>query len=197
VFRVPAVALVILATASGAAPESQAQRSSTAIPVFHGDLFLARGAGRIDAASGAATFSVRHWRVELADGSNGIFPTEEPVVVAFGEDRFRLEAGALEADRKGTRFRFRAAKDANPRGIVAMTIRRLSATAYDVSFRVADVQLFPLTQNAPICMPSAVIVGDDDGFTGVAFDRPGFPERRTRRLTVLRKRCTATAWPWT
>ena len=194
--RARVVLLAILAAALGVGSEACAEVASAAIPRFHGRLRLARGAGRLDRQSGAARFTVRHWRMVLADGSNGIFPGEEPVVIAFGTDQFRLEPGALSAGRRG-RFRFRAPKVPDARGILALDLRRLAATVYDVSFTVADVQLFPLTENAPVCMPAAVIVGDDDGFSGVDFDRPGFPERLTSRVVVRRRPCDATAWPWT
>jgi hypothetical protein len=177
-------------TASGAI-------ASAAIPVFHGSLVLARGVGSFEQQSGAARFTVRHWRMTLADGSNGVFPSEEPIVIAVGADQFRLEPGALVADRRGRRFRHRVAKGAAARGILRLDIRERSATEYDLTFTLADVQLFPLTQSAPVCMPLAVIVGDDDGFSGVDFDRPGFPARVTRRLTVRREPCAAETWPWT
>ena len=46
----------------------------------------------------------------------------------------------------------------------------------------------------PVCNPMAVIVGDDDGFSGVEFDRPGgFSSSRVK----IDGTCTpAGGWPW-
>jgi hypothetical protein len=197
VIRRLGVLALALATLVPTAATWGADISPTAIPVFHGTLQLARGRGSFDGRSGAARFTVRHWRMVLADGSNGVFPSQEPIVIAVGAYQFRLEPGALKVDRAGRHFRHRAAKGAARRGILRLDMKRKSSTEYDLSFTLADVQIFQLTEQTPVCMPMAVIIGDDDGFSGVDFDRPGFPQRATRRLSVLRDPCAADTWPWT
>jgi hypothetical protein len=190
-----AVALGVAVLAAGRAVP--AEISTDAIPVFHGFLRLARGGGSFDPATGSATVRVRGWRFELAPFSNGIYPDREPIVLAIGTENFRLEAGTLRASRRGTRFSYRSRGRGSARGIRALEIRRLPAGTYVAAFTLRDVPLYQLTENAPVCLPTALIVGDDDGFSGVSFDNPGFPRRPSRRVTVAAVPCVADAWPWT
>jgi hypothetical protein len=56
------------------------------------------------------------------------------------------------------------------------------------------IDLSELMLSLPVCNPMAVIVGDDDGFSGVEFDRPGgFSSSRVK----IDGTCTpAGGWPW-
>ena len=57
---------------------------------------------------------MRRWRLGLREDSNGIFPDQEPIVVALGEESFRLEAGSLTRSRNGKVFRYQAPHDGHP-----------------------------------------------------------------------------------
>src|SRR5204863_8295070 len=116
----PAALAVVLTLAAATA---RAQISTTATPVYHGTLRILRPAvGTFDAATGNGTLRVRRWRLGLREDSNGIFPDQEPVVVALGEESFRLEAGSLTRSRNGKVFRYQAPHDAGPRGIRSIRI---------------------------------------------------------------------------
>jgi len=54
------------------------------------------------------------------------------------------------------------------------------------------VDLSQLVLSNPVCQPLAVIVGDDDGFTGAdLMTRPAF----SRHVAVPRA-CSVNTWPW-
>src|SRR5712692_10012706 len=70
-----------------AAVTARAQISTSATPVYHGTLRVLRPAvGTFDTATGIGTLRVRGWQLELRQGSNGIFPDQEPIVVALGDE---------------------------------------------------------------------------------------------------------------
>ncbi len=182
-----AVALVLAA----AAPAARAQ-VSTATPIHHGRLLIRGAAGRIDDSTGIGTLRVRRWLLTLAAGSNGIFPGQEPVVVALGEESYLLPAGSLVPSRNGKVFHYRAPADAGPRAIRSFRIAQRAGGSYRVSFSLIGLDLSRLVLETPVCMPLAVIVGDDDGFTGAdLMTRPAF----SRHLTVPRA-CPENTWPW-
>jgi len=176
-----------------AAATARAQISTGATPVYHGTLRILRpGVGTFDTATGIGTLRVRRWRFELKQDSNGIFPDQEPVVVALGDESFRLEAGSLTRSRNGKVFRYQAPHDAGPRGIRSFRIARRASGIYLVSFTLTGVDLSQLVLNNPVCQPLAVIVGDDDGFTGAdLMTRPAF----SRHVAVPRA-CSVNTWPW-
>ena len=174
-----------------AAATGRAQISTSATPVYHGKLRILRPAvGTFDTATGIGTLHVRRWRFELKQGSNGIFPDQEPVVVALGDESFRLDAGSLTRSRNGKVFRYQAPHDA--RGIRSFRIARRASGIYVLSFTLIGVDLSQLVLENPVCRPLAVIVGDDDGFTGAdLMTRPAF----SRHLAVPRA-CPVNTWPW-
>src|SRR5438093_5232448 len=110
----PGALAVALALAAAAA---RAQISTSATPVHHGKLKIRPAVGSINGRTGFGTLRVRRWRLVLAPGTNGIFPGQEPVVVALGDDRFRLEAGSLAPSRNGKAFWYSAPADAGPRTV--------------------------------------------------------------------------------
>jgi hypothetical protein len=183
------VLLVATATAVSAAPISV-----TATPLFHGTLRVRRASGTVDRKSGAAVVNVRRWSLELAPGSNGIYPDQEPIVLAIGEDTFRLDAGMLKAHGKSG-FLYRA-RPRSSRGIQSLAIKQSKDGSYSVQFSVRGVLLSGLEENAPLCLPTAFIVGDDDGFSGVNYDSPGSPPIVSRRVLVGNGFCSPQAWPW-
>lgn len=171
--------------------------STTATPVHHGVLRIAKGRGRVDKSNGVAEVSVRRWTLVLSPSSDGIFPADEPIVIAVGDDNFRLEAGMLRAKNART-FSYKAPrKPALARGVRSITIKRRGDGAYSITFKVRGVQLFDLSRRAPLCLPTALIVGDDDGFAGVTYDSPGSPPLVSRRVIVGPSTCPTDTWPWT
>jgi len=177
-----------------AAATARAQISIGATPVYHGTLRILRPAvGTFNTSTGIGTLRVRGWQLELNQGSNGIFPDQEPIVVALGDESFRLDAGSLKRSRNGKVFRYRAPLEAGQRGIRSFRIaRRRTSGIYLVSFTLIGVDLSQLVLENPVCRPLAVIVGDDDGFTGAdLMTRPAF----SRHLAVPRA-CPVNTWPW-
>ena len=185
-----ALALTLMLAPSG--PAARAQISTSATPVHHGRLHIVPAVGTLDKATGTGTLRVRGWRLVLAEGSNGIFPGQEPVVVALGEESYRLEAGSLTPSRNGKVFLYRAPPDGGPRAFTFFRITRQSRRTYGVSFTLTGIDMSMLILYNPVCQPLAVIVGDDDGFTGADLKtRPAF----STHVTVPH-RCSTNTWPW-
>ena len=107
-----------------------------------------------------------------------------------GEERFVIPAGQLKTSRNGKRFRYKTRTD---RGVESLTLVRTPTGSFTVSLKVAGVDLSVVT-DPPVCLSFAVIIGDDDGFSGVTFDLPKpFPSK----LLTLPGFCTDnTSWPW-
>jgi hypothetical protein len=194
-------ALVLLLTASG-----WAQISSKAQPIYHGMLILPvrlphrpcppPAFGTIDRTSGNATLKVTHsWRLLLdPEQSNGIYPDQEPIIVALNNDTFFLAAGSLKASRDGKTFSYRAHLKRGDRGIQSISIRRMQEGAYGVRFTLFGTELSSLIFSDPQCLPMAVIIGDDDGFTGI--DITTAPRYRSK-LRVPQDCDQQSNWPWT
>lgn len=162
--------------------------------LYNGKLRIDRpGRGQIDLNSGSAAFAVRQWEFLVAPDSNGIDPATEPVAVGVADEKFLIPAGGLKVSRNGKRFSYRASTD---HGIVALKLVLGSDGNYKVKLlKVAGVDLSTLViSDPPICFGVALIIGDDDGFSGVWFDRPKpFPSK----LLTLTGLCDATSdWPW-
>ena len=185
-------ALAVSLLLAPAAPTARAQISTGATPVHHGELDIRPAVGTINGATGIGTLRVRRWRLVLAETSNGIFPGQEPVVVALGEESFVLAAGSLRPSRKGKVFRYRAPADAGPRGFRSFWIARRANGSYLVSFTLIGVDLSALVLQTPVCQPMAVIVGDDDGFRGAFLTRPDF----RRRVAIPHGCDVSNDWPW-
>ena len=70
---------------------------------------------------------------------------------------------------------------------------RDSLQAFEKLTHVVDGQR-RIIGDPPLCLPFAVIIGDDDGFSGVSFDRPKpYP---SRLLTIPGFCKDTTEWPW-
>jgi hypothetical protein len=63
-----------------------------------------------------------------------------------------------------------------------------------VAFTLVGIDLSTLVLSYPFCSPMAILVGDDDGFSGVQFDRPGgFNGSRVK----IDGTCNpGSGWPW-
>jgi hypothetical protein len=181
-----------LAVALTLAGPARAQISTSATPIYHGELDIRPAVGTIDGSTGIGTLHVRGWRLVLAETSNGIFPDREPVVVALGEESFMLPAGSLTRSRSGRVFRYHAAAGAGPRGFTSFRIARRANGSYRVTFTLIGIDMSPLVLATPVCQPMAVIVGDDDGFRGALLSRPNFK----RRVFIPRGCDASNDWPW-
>jgi hypothetical protein len=160
----------------------------------HGKLRIDHpGRGKINLDTGSADFTFRRWDFLLASDSNGIDPANEPVTIGISDEKFLIPAGMLKVSRKGRRFTYKLATE---RGIQWFELLRRADGSYRVQLKIAGVDLSTLViSDPPICLPFAVIVGDDDGFLGVSFDRPKtFPSK----LLTLPGFCTdfGNTWPW-
>jgi hypothetical protein len=190
--RFPLVVLVTVACLALAGGPASAQE-----PLFHGVLSVRPASGGIDKDVGTGSLRVKNWEFRLSPDSNGIAPDAEPIILAIGEsERLVIPAGQVRASRNGKRFVYRNPKI--PRGVRSFEMRRLKndgagLARYRVRFSIVGVDFSSLTIQFPDCKSLAVIVGDDDGFTGVDIDRPGgFRGSRVRVLGA----CTAQEWPW-
>jgi hypothetical protein len=165
--------------------------ASAQVPVYHGLLRIAQaGRGRIDLNTGDATFAIRGWEFLISADSNGIDPASERVLIAVGEEQLLLPAGQLRASKNGKRFTYRGST-----GIRALKIVRNTPSSLRIQAKLADVNLSRLViSDPPLCLPFALIIGDDDGFQGVTFDRPKpFP---STRITLPGFCETPDDWPW-
>ena len=189
------LAIAALVAVLSAGRPSSAAPATTATPAFHGTLDMIAAHGTIDPSTGNATLKIRGWRLLLSPDSNGIFPDQEPMLIALAENNFYLAAGALKPSRRGRVFRYRAPRDVGPRAIRSLRLAERRDGIYTLSFTLTGVELSRLTIQDRDCVPMAFIVGDDDGFGGARLRRPSF---KTRQI-VLPGDCTADlngAWPW-
>ena len=187
----PRFSILVLATIAYAvgAPSLAWAQSLT-----HGQLSIPRAArGTIDLDSGNATFKVKNWGLVLDKESNGVKPADEPFTIGIAEERFLIPAGQLKASKNGKRFRY--LDKSVDRGIQQLKIVMTATGAIKVSFKVVGADLSGLIiGDPPLCLPFAVIIGDDDGFSGVSFDRPRpYP---SRLLTIPGSCKDTTEWPW-
>jgi hypothetical protein len=184
-----AIALV-LASAS-----AYAQPSTGVSAVYHGGLVIKPSHGRLDRHNGNATLKIGPWPFKLSDGSNGIFPAQEAVLIEIGEDPgFYLPAGMLRPRRKGRSFVYRAKrKTAGPRSILSFRLDAKPDGTYIVRFKLRGLDLSRLLVEDPVCSPFAVIIGDDDGFSGAAITSPSF---RSPRVAIPSDCDIGDDWPW-
>lgn len=171
---VAASAAVVVLSLPGIAT---AEISETLTPKYHGALQPQPVSGRIDPETGISRLVVKGWLLRPAVDSNGVFPADEPVLVAIGEESFRIDKGLLRPSRRGRRFFYRSAGSVQ-RGVRSMRLRLRPNGDYDVRLVLFNLSLGRLLFDYPQCVPMAVIVGDDDGFTGVDLDRKSFTSRR-------------------
>lgn len=162
-------------------------------PVYHGLLTIRPAKGRIDPVSGEASLVVRRWDFLADPGSNGMNPATELVQIALGElDRFTIPVGAVKASANGRVFTF--GDKSITRGVRKLRLQLTKTGVWRVRFQVVGVELSRLTLEYPFCHPLAIIVGDDDGFSGIELDRPGGFKGKRVRVTGF---CTDLAeWPW-
>lgn len=184
------IRLLILATVLACALST----SAGAQALIHGQLQVSRAAkGQINLDSGMATFKILGWQILLADNTNGVDPAHEPITIGLAEERFLIPAGQLHASKNGKRYRY---KDASvDRGVQQITIVRVGTSALKVSMKIVGADLSTLLiTDPPVCLPFAIIIGDDDGFSGVSFDRPKpYPSK----FLSIPGFCTdETSWPW-
>lgn len=168
-------------------------------PLFHGVLAVKPAPGAVD-KGGRGSLRVRNWELCLISDSNGIAPDREPVIVALGEsERLVIPVGQLRPSRSGKKFTYR-----NPgaeRGVRFLQLRQMKSdrfcaapARYRVRVTLAGIDLSRLLIEYPVCVSMAVIIDDDDGFTGIELDRPGGFDRPKIRVLGA---CQAEAWPWT
>lgn len=127
-----------------------------------------------------------------ASGSDGIDPAAEPVIIAIADEQFLIPAGQMKASRNGRRFRY---KNNTGRGVQLLTMVRTPTGSLRVSLKLTGVDLSTLVvADPPQCLSFALVVGNDDGFSGISFDRPKpFPSK----LLTIPGFCTGnSAWPW-
>src|SRR5439155_18086536 len=107
-----------------------------------------------------------------------------------GELRPRRGVAHAPAPRQGVPVSRPA--DAGPRGFRFFRIARRANGSYRVRFTLIGIDLSALVLQTPVCQPMAVIVGDDDGFTGAFLTRPHF-----KRHVAIPHACDPrNDWPW-
>jgi hypothetical protein len=108
-----------------------------------------------------------------------------------------VPAGQVKASKNGKTFVYRNPKVT--RGVRLLKIRRLKndgdgTPRYSFTFSLVNIDLSFMVDQYPLCTPMAIIVGDDDGFSGVELDRPGGFTRSRVRVDGA---CINVAdWPW-
>lgn len=176
----------VLLLATGAAAQFEP-------PVYHGLLTIRPAKGRIDPVSGESSLTVRRWDFLIDPASDGMDPATQSVQIAIGEtDRFTIPVGAIKVSKNGRVYAFR--DKSVRRGVRSLRLQQTKSGIWRVRFQVVGVELSRLTLEYPFCQPLALIVGDDDGFSGIELDRPGgFSGKRVR----VNGFCTDLAdWPW-
>jgi hypothetical protein len=190
--RATLLAAVLVALAG----RSWAQNAS---PIFHGALGIRPAVGTINLGKyqGIANIKIQGWNLVLYPTSNGISPTTEQIIIAIGDsERLVIQAGSVKSSRNGKRFTFSDPKA--PRGVRSLKIVQytngcLGLACYKVSFSLVKIDLSTLLTESPVCTPMAIIIGDDDGFSGVQLTRPGLVGPKIR----IQSSCNdVNNWPW-
>jgi len=177
-----------------------AQVVSPPTPIYHGVLGFLPAKGKIDRATGIASLKVNHARFLLSPLSDGLFPDQEPILIALGPNNFGIDAGMLKSSHNGKVLTYRAPKNTTS-GILSFRIWQIagpgaagaSRGAYGIRFTLKGLNVALLNVQDPLCLPMAVIVGDDDGFSGVVLTSPSF---QSRTLSVPRDCDAGGNWPW-
>ena len=185
------VALVVALLTGVAAP------AGAIAPVFHGALGIKPALGGFAKNTGVASLRVKNWNLVLTPNSNGIYPTQEGVIIAIGStEQLVVPASLIHASRNGRRFTFRDPK--TTRGVRMFQLRQYSncpgKACYHVAFTLVGIDLSTLVLSYPFCSPMAILVGDDDGFSGVQFDRPG--GFNGSRVKIDGTCNSGSGWPW-
>jgi len=186
-----ALSVLVAVTAGSAAAQLR--------PVFHGVLSVKGGSGSIDHGAGIGALRVKRWVFTLSLDSDGISPATEPIVIGVGEnDQLVIPAGQVKMSRNGKRFTYRS--PGIPRGVRSLTMKRLKdapdgTRRYATALSVVGADLSKLVTSSPTCVPLAIIVGDDDGFSGVDIERPRILTGGSR-LRVLGPCSDVGDWPW-
>jgi hypothetical protein len=179
-------------------------------PLWHGFLDVKPVRGTITNLDRmTANLNVRGWLFLPSPDSNGIFPTQEDVIIAIGgpprENVLTVPRGLVRANPTNTRFSYRGQVAAGTRGVRSVRIRRKPDKSplkgwYSVEFKVRGLDLLDLYDQDPVCVPIAFIIGDDDGtpssgptVLGIELTRKNFESKRFR----VRGLCdSGQAWPW-
>lgn len=188
-------ASALLTVVLGTSASIQAQPTTGVSAVYHGDLVLRPARGRLDRKTGNAMLNAGPWPFRLSAGSNGIFPDQEAILIQVAEDPgFYIPAGSLRARRHGRAYIYRAKRrEAGPRSVLFFRVNVKTDGTYVVRFRIRGLDLSQLRVEDPICAPLAVIIGDDDGFSGAAITSPSF---RSPRVTIPSSCDIGDDWPW-
>jgi prolipoprotein diacylglyceryltransferase len=125
--------------------------------------------GRLDIATGQMTLEVRRWHWVPAAGSDGIDPAGELITLMLGSDTILLPAGAVTEPRPG-RYAYRDRSATH--GFTQLRMKRGSNGSWLVSFRVAGMDQIQLVSQFALCVPLALVIGNDAGVSGVDLDRP-------------------------
>ena len=189
--------LLVLVASLAALLALPATTRAQAAPVYHGVLGVRPATGAFDKNVGIASLRVRSWILGLAANSNGIAPDKETIIIAVGDtEKLVVPAGDVKASKNGKSFVYRNPKG---RGVRLLKIRRLKddgdgTARYSFTFSLVNIDLSFMVDQYPLCTPMAIIVGDDDGFSGIELDRPGGFTRSRVRVDGA---CINVAdWPW-
>ena len=189
------VAWLALLLALVAAPRMADAQSSTTEAKYHGILSIRRAAGTIDRTNLTGMIRVQSWTALVTPDTNGLFPDQEPLLISAGDNNdFTLPAGMLKASRSRRSFSYKAPRGSAPRGLRSFRIWLRRDGSYGMRFTLAGIELSLLKNQDPLCMPLAILIGDDDFFNGVTFTSPSFESKRL----VVPKSCPISNddWPW-
>jgi hypothetical protein len=161
---------------------------------FHGLLDVRAAAGHFDPITGGnGTLGFPRWRLLPTPDSDGVFPDHEPILIQLGDfNQYLLPAGALRASRNGKAFKYRAPRSSGPRTIKRLVLKRQADGGWRARFAMTGLDLSRLVIEDPVCLSMAIIIGDDDFFSGVSLTRKSFTAKRVR----VDGTCEANTWPW-
>jgi len=186
------------ALAAAFAIASLVARAGAVPPTHHGKLKIGfPGRGRINVDTGSATFWVHGWTLVPSSDSNGIDPATEGVNIAVGDsESFVLPGDQLKVSKSGTRFTYRSK---GPHRINMLKLVKNADGSFTARFKISGAdfsRLLLLNRPAVVCVPFALIIGDDDGFSGVNFELPKLSPL-SGLLTIPGFCDNVPGWPWT
>src|SRR5262245_43394262 len=129
---------------------------------FHGALTVNAGSGIFDAITGNLTMKATGWRLDIVDGSDGIFPDRELVQVKVGppQEDFRLTT-PMRMSRNGKVFTYKP-KPVPVRGVSMLRLKKKPDGTWDLRFKLQGIDLSDFIVHQPTCKGIALFVGDDD-----------------------------------
>ena len=155
----------------------RAAATDVPVPVFHGVLGFTPANGRIDrnrSRGYLASLKVRKWALVPDGSSNGISPGTEVIAIIVDSKTWAIDPGTMIESKHGGTWTYAVKGRSIADGIKSLRIRHEADGSFSFRFVLTGIDGTSLENANPVCFPFAVSIGDDDAFTGINLNSPGF-----------------------